>query len=271
MFNFRPLLIFVVVAMCWASCAVTAPPIGIPADYNHDGIVSHADYSILGDTFGSLSDLRADGIPDGVIDLQDFDFYRTHYGQTASLPSLNNLTVNSAATSDGNVEWTFVFSNIDGALAGHLNFTSTNSSPFNSVTPGPLFHDDEIDPIGVPGASRDLGVLSGVSIVPHNAFAAFAALGTSLPESPSLFNSHSTLEFARLVTLGQSPTTLSYDGEFGYQGQDYIYQGSASFEPDADKTSAPEPWSLVVWTGLAMAAVAVAYLRRPAKQTSCLE
>jgi hypothetical protein len=45
---------------------------GVPGDYNHDGTVDAADYTIWRDTLGSTTDLRADGNGNGVIDQADF-------------------------------------------------------------------------------------------------------------------------------------------------------------------------------------------------------
>jgi GH35 family endo-1,4-beta-xylanase len=51
-----------------------------PGDYNADGMVNAADYVIWRKTVGSPSDLRADGNGDLVIDDEDFDVWRSHFG-----------------------------------------------------------------------------------------------------------------------------------------------------------------------------------------------
>ncbi|MGI9457616.1 MAG: hypothetical protein ACR2NU_13715 [Aeoliella sp.] len=61
----------------------------IPGDYNDDGMVDAADYVVFRDTLGSTTDLRADGtgpggVPDGVVDELDYDFWVTNFGNTAS-------------------------------------------------------------------------------------------------------------------------------------------------------------------------------------------
>ena len=212
-------------------------PGALPGDYNNNGIVSHGDYSVLADTFGQevFPGTGADGDGDGIVDNGDFDFYRAHYGQTASLPATLPLAVGAVRTSGDELEWTFVFSHVNGGLVGHLNI-STSGSSILSVQGGPMFQDDGINPVGVPGINASHIVQEGISF---SGDTAFAGLGTTLFESPGLHDSDSTLEFVRLITAGVQHTTLRYAGEFGYQGVDFVHSGSASF-------TAPEPASWVM-------------------------
>jgi GH35 family endo-1,4-beta-xylanase len=55
-----------------------------PGDYNGDGVVDAADYTVWRDTLGSTTDLRADGNGDHVIDSGDFDIWKSTYGTTYS-------------------------------------------------------------------------------------------------------------------------------------------------------------------------------------------
>jgi PEP-CTERM motif len=197
-------------------------PLGLPGDYNHDGIVSHADYSVLGNTIGSTTDLRADGDGNGVVDHQDFDIYAAHYGETASQPSVLPLVVTPSVVS-GNVEWTFTYSGVSGALAGHLNIL-TDGPQVLSVIGGSSFLDDGVNPVGVPGKKTGGGIVSGISLGFNSAF---AALGTTLGVPHG-----TTLEFMRLTTAGHGPTILSYTGEYGYQGIDYTVGGTAQYIPE---------------------------------------
>jgi hypothetical protein len=61
------------------------PP--ILGDYNHDGVVDAADYTVWRDTLGSTTDLRANGdntgASAGVIDLADYAFWTSHFGNHA--------------------------------------------------------------------------------------------------------------------------------------------------------------------------------------------
>jgi hypothetical protein len=49
-------------------------------DYNHNGIVDAADYTVWRDTLGSISNLAADGNVNGVIDAGDYDVWKSNFG-----------------------------------------------------------------------------------------------------------------------------------------------------------------------------------------------
>ncbi len=53
-----------------------------PGDYNGDGTVDAADYTVWRHTLGSTSDLRADGNGDLVVDDADFSVWRSAFGST---------------------------------------------------------------------------------------------------------------------------------------------------------------------------------------------
>jgi hypothetical protein len=61
----------------------TLSVVGVVGDYNHNGTVDAADYTIWRDTLGSTTDLRADGNDNGVIDQGDFAVWKSHYGDHA--------------------------------------------------------------------------------------------------------------------------------------------------------------------------------------------
>jgi len=92
--------------------------ISVPGDYNHDGVVSHGDYSLLGDTFGQLGPqfAGADGTGDGIVSFSDYAFYEAHYGNTSGgdppvpPPGVLPFTVIGAPTPGGEVQWTFTLS-----------------------------------------------------------------------------------------------------------------------------------------------------------------
>jgi hypothetical protein len=58
--------------------------VALPGDYNHDGRVDSADYTVWRDTKGSTTDLRADGNADGVVDEADYDLWKANFGASAS-------------------------------------------------------------------------------------------------------------------------------------------------------------------------------------------
>ncbi len=71
----------------WIYLATNTLPIPTSADYNSNGLVDAADYTIWRDTLGSTTDLRADGDTTmgsfGVIDQADLAFWQARFGQTA--------------------------------------------------------------------------------------------------------------------------------------------------------------------------------------------
>ena len=60
-----------------------------PADFNQNSIVDAADFTVWRNTLGSTYDLRADaddgtgtGMPDGVVDQFDYDYWEANFGAT---------------------------------------------------------------------------------------------------------------------------------------------------------------------------------------------
>src|SRR5262249_34588156 len=47
----------------------------VPGDYNADGVVDAADYTVWRDTLGLTTDLRADGNGDGIVNQLDYQFW----------------------------------------------------------------------------------------------------------------------------------------------------------------------------------------------------
>jgi T5SS/PEP-CTERM-associated repeat protein/autotransporter-associated beta strand protein len=74
----------------------------VAGDYNHNGIVDAADYTIWRDTLGSTTDLRANGDNTGasanVINAADYDVWKMHFGQTAGSGSGGAAGVPEPAT-----------------------------------------------------------------------------------------------------------------------------------------------------------------------------
>jgi hypothetical protein len=61
--------------LCAGACIV--PGTG---DYNGNGVVDAADYTLWRDTLGSQLDLRADGNGDGTVDEADYVFWNDRFG-----------------------------------------------------------------------------------------------------------------------------------------------------------------------------------------------
>jgi Dockerin type I domain len=64
---------------------VVAGPVflGVPGDYNTNGIVDASDYTVWRDTLGSTNDLRADGNHDGQVTAADFEYWKARFGNTS--------------------------------------------------------------------------------------------------------------------------------------------------------------------------------------------
>lgn len=72
--------------------------VALAGDYNNDGSVDAADYTVYRDLLGSAgTGLAADGNANGLIDAGDFDVWRSHYGQVAGT-SAGAATVPEANT-----------------------------------------------------------------------------------------------------------------------------------------------------------------------------
>jgi CSLREA domain-containing protein len=84
--------------------AVESQPNPLPGDYNFDGIVNAADYTVWRDTLGSTTDLRADssgptiGIPNGIVDQADYDFWNSHFGNMLSGNGAASVATTTAST-----------------------------------------------------------------------------------------------------------------------------------------------------------------------------
>ncbi len=63
-------------------------------DYNGDGMVDAADYTVWRDSFDSTTNLAADGDNDGRVDFDDYTLWRDNYGQTIA-SSASTETVNT--------------------------------------------------------------------------------------------------------------------------------------------------------------------------------
>ncbi len=58
--------------------------VSVPGDYNNDGVVNAADYTVWRDNLGPGSLPNEGGISPGVVDQADYDFWASRYGATAA-------------------------------------------------------------------------------------------------------------------------------------------------------------------------------------------
>ena len=75
----------------------------LAGDYNGNGVVDAAAYTVWRDTFGrsgaglAADGTGADGRPDGVVDELDYDFWKAHFGESAG----NGAAANAAVPEPG--------------------------------------------------------------------------------------------------------------------------------------------------------------------------
>jgi dockerin type I repeat protein/PEP-CTERM motif-containing protein len=62
-------------------------------DFNGDGVVDSADYTLWRSTLGSTTDLRADGNSNGIIDAGDYDAWSAKFGANYLAGSASSTTV----------------------------------------------------------------------------------------------------------------------------------------------------------------------------------
>ena len=78
---------------------VSFAAVSVPGDYNHNGIVDAADYTVWRDTLGqSGAGLAADGNGDGMIDSGDYDVWNANYGNHPGSGAAANSTAPEPAT-----------------------------------------------------------------------------------------------------------------------------------------------------------------------------
>jgi hypothetical protein len=112
----------------------------IPGDYDQNGSVDAADYTIWRDTLNSTSDLRADGNHNLVVDRADYDVWKSHFG----------ITTNE--TGSGSIAATLEDDLVDLPVVVESIAVSTNSQ---SPAPPPdelrgSFFDTNYEPVGRP-------------------------------------------------------------------------------------------------------------------------
>jgi hypothetical protein len=85
---------------------------GLPGDYNQNGVVDAADYTVWRDTLGQMGgDLAADGsgatpgVPDGTVDQLDYDLWKSHFGETLDIgaAAIGSATAPAAAPEPANI------------------------------------------------------------------------------------------------------------------------------------------------------------------------
>lgn len=114
-------------AVSSVSMAPTTPP-GLAGDYNGDGRVDLADYSVWRDTLGSTTELAADGNENDVIDAGDYTVWKEHFGDTADSLSPIALVANELLTTP------IEAAAVDAALALYLSPQTDGDSETARIT-----------------------------------------------------------------------------------------------------------------------------------------
>jgi hypothetical protein len=70
----------------------------VAGDYNGDGIVNAADYTVWRDSLGSTTNLTADGNGNGVVDAGDYDVWKANFGNHAGAGASANAAVPEPAS-----------------------------------------------------------------------------------------------------------------------------------------------------------------------------
>ena len=74
------------IGMNESTLSINSMPVG---NYDLDGVVSAADYTVWRPTLGSATDLRADASLNGIIDQTDYDLWRMNFNRTRATLSSN--------------------------------------------------------------------------------------------------------------------------------------------------------------------------------------
>lgn len=177
---------------------------GLQGDYNRNGTVDAADYTVWRDTLGSTIDLRADGNANQMIDVGDYTAWKTNYGntsggsggaanQSATVPEPRGLmlvTLALVATAVGHtrrrqattesawLRWSVVRLMM-AATAATVSVRVADAELIgNSFNVNPLWQgNDNILPQGDPNKARDDFNNYGYNSVTRNAFGSTGEIG----------------------------------------------------------------------------------------------
>jgi hypothetical protein len=92
---------------------VPSPALG---DFDGDGTVTAADYTVWRNTLGSTTNLSADGDGNRVVDAADYDVWKAHFGQTAA--GVAAVASRSPSVPEPSSLWIFALSSLAFVLRG---------------------------------------------------------------------------------------------------------------------------------------------------------
>jgi hypothetical protein len=77
----------------WSVTTLVLVSDGLPGDYNRNGVVDAADYTVWRDSMGQSGNVAADGNEDNVVDMEDYAMWKVHFGLTESAGGSGSLAV----------------------------------------------------------------------------------------------------------------------------------------------------------------------------------
>ena len=254
---------FILVAAINASCCAVLSPPAIAEDYNMNGAVDAADFTVWQDTLGSTTDLRADGDMDGLINLADYEVWRSNFGSgmaDGQLSGSPQLTITNLGPNQFNdLQWAVhvipdpgLFTNpaddpdrgTGGSIALEIGFrvlgsnltgVSTNIANFGFANPGNVIFGWEtltpevnFKPLGVQQNPATNEV--------------FAALGSQF------FTTSTPKELLIFTTQGTQNTTIQWLGSYGGVGR--LAQAGVNFDTAAGTVMSGPTLSTLLTSGI---------------------
>jgi hypothetical protein len=214
---------------------VVQPAPGVPGDYNNNGIVDAADYTVWRDHLGGTT-LVNEAVTPGIVNQADYDYWKAHFGATSGSGSASDTgatTVLTATSSPVSLVVAAPPHGIDDAavasvvLAQPLQSTPTNDStshqmPTQSLAAGPT-----------------------ISVAESLASSRFAGAGTtSAPRMAAFAQDGESLLLAKLLAADATATsrlTLSDSIDEALAGHDLRGGTSGDFELASDMHAADSP------------------------------
>ncbi|MGL4514821.1 MAG: ThuA domain-containing protein [Lacipirellulaceae bacterium] len=163
----------------------------LPGDYNRDGRVNAADYTVWRDQVGPNPGSRADGTGDGVVDTLDYNLWVANYGRIASATT-STVAVDST---DGEAATTTDIDSTDSSCGCQQHIDADISSP---APDAPQLTEPEFEATTVEGSVATAVVAEEVLVY----------AGSPAPAPEGLPTQFEALE-AALASLAFSPTATA--------------------------------------------------------------
>jgi subtilisin family serine protease len=150
----------------FANANMPSQSVAVPGDYDGSGTVDDGDYAFWKNSFGSTSNLAADGNNDGTVNAADYSVWRNHLGQSGAIGGGSA----SSATSGG-------------LTAAPIWRDYVSSGVGQNMTPGSPEYAALMQKIGATATTFDLGARGTVTVYGYDGSG--SAGGQASGESPS--------------------------------------------------------------------------------------